>query len=240
MSRPILIVQTGTALERVRRRRGDYPHWFRSTMRLPRERVVVVDARAEAGLPDARAYAGVVLTGSASMVSEREPWSERTAEWLRGVVDHGTPVLGVCYGHQLLAHALGGRVDYNPLGREIGTVEVELGDAASADPLFRGLGDRMLAQATHRQSVLEPPPGGEILGRTALDPCSAFRVNAHAWGIQFHPEFSVATLAAYIAERRDAIRHEGGDPGALTAALRPAPASRRVLTRFARLALARD
>jgi len=239
MARPLLIVQTGTALERVRRRRGDYPHWFRTTMRLPRDRVAMADARTDERLPEPNACAGVVLTGSAAMVSEREPWSERTAAWLRGVVDAGTPVLGVCYGHQLLAHALGGRVDYNPNGREMGTVAVSLRPPAFDDALFHGLGKTILAQATHRQSVLEPPPGAEVLGTTALDPCSAFRVGSSAWGIQFHPEFPVATLAAYIHDRRDAIRAEGGDPAALAATLRPAPASRRVLTRFARLALAR-
>jgi GMP synthase (glutamine-hydrolysing) len=201
--------------------------------------VRVVDARGAADLPEPRGYAGVVVTGSAAMVSEREPWSEATASWLRGAVHAGTPVLGVCYGHQLLAHALGGRVDYNPRGREIGTVELELTPDAARDSLFRGLGPRMRVQATHRQSVLEPPPGAELLARTTLDPCAAFRVNAHAWGLQFHPEFSLAAIAAYLEARRDAIRAEGGDPDALARGLRPAPASRRVLRRFARLALAR-
>jgi len=238
MTRSILIVQTGTALERVRRRRGDYPHWFRTGMRLGRAEVRVVDARGATDLPEPRGYAGVVVTGSAAMVSEREPWSEATAAWLRGAVHAGTPVLGVCYGHQLLAHALGGRVDYNPRGREIGTVELELAPAAEQDPLFRGLGPRMRVQATHRQSVLAPPPGAELLAHTALDPCAAFRVNAHAWGLQFHPEFSLGAIAAYLEARRDAIREEGGDPDALARGLRPAPVSRRVLRRFAQLALA--
>ena len=148
-------------------------------------------------------------------------------------------MLGICYGHQLLAHALGGRVDYNPRGREMGTVELELRGDAALDPLFRGLGPRLHAHATHRQSVLEPPRGAEVLARSALDPCHAFRVNAHAWGVQFHPEFSPAVLAAYIHDRRDAIRAEGGDPEGMARTVRPAPGSRRVLQRFARLALAR-
>ena len=96
----------------------------------------------------------------------------------------------------------------------------------------------MRVQATHRQSVLEPPPGAELLAHTALDPCAAFRVNAHAWGLQFHPEFSLGAIAAYLEARRDAIRSEGGDPDALARGLRPAPVSRRVLRRFAQLALA--
>ena len=81
-------------------------------------------------LPDPRSVRAVVVTGSAAMVTSREPWSERTAAWLCETVEVKTPVLGICYGHQLLAHALGGRVEDNPQGRHIGTVDVTLTDAA--------------------------------------------------------------------------------------------------------------
>src|SRR5262245_61079370 len=87
-------------------------------------------------LPAPESPAGVVVTGSSAMVSHREPWSELTAEWLARAVELGTPVLGICYGHQLLAHALGGAVGRNPRGREIGTVEVRSLLPGQQDPLF--------------------------------------------------------------------------------------------------------
>ena len=68
MSRPFLLLQTGSAPDRVRRRRGDYPDWFRRAMRLPRAALVVADARTAAPLPDPRGHAGVVVTGSDAMV----------------------------------------------------------------------------------------------------------------------------------------------------------------------------
>jgi GMP synthase (glutamine-hydrolysing) len=143
-------------------------------------------------------------------------------------------VLGICYGHQLLAHALGGRVDWNPRGREMGTVAIELHEDARHDPLFHALPARFHAQATHLQSVTTPPPGAAVLARSALDDCHAFRWGASAWGLQFHPEFSTTHMRGYIAARRDALSGEGLCHRRMMASVRPSPAARRLLHRFVR------
>jgi GMP synthase (glutamine-hydrolysing) len=230
--RPFLILATGTAIEPVRRRLGDFPHWFRVAMRLPRQAVRVVDAREARALPEPSDFAGIVVTGSGAMVTDREPWSEAAADWLGQAARAGHPVLGVCYGHQLLAHALGGRVDWNPRGREMGTVRIEALPAAAADPLLAPNGAGFAAQVTHLQSVLEPPADATVLARSAQDDCHAFRIGDAAWGVQFHPEFSTAAMRAYIAARADAIRSEGDCPRRLQRGVSAAPAARAVLRRF--------
>jgi GMP synthase (glutamine-hydrolysing) len=144
------------------------------------------------------------------------------------------PLLGICYGHQLLAHALGGAVDYNPQGREMGTVAVQLHEEAAADPLFAGLGPRMDAQATHRQSVLRVPDQATVLARSDKDAHQAFRWGESVWGVQFHPEFSTAMMRSYIHARREALTSEGASPPALIKDVRPAPRARQVLRRFVR------
>jgi GMP synthase (glutamine-hydrolysing) len=220
------------------RRHGAFPHLIRTAAGLSRrqaEHVAVLDGHAP---PDPRGYTGVLVTGSGAMVTDREPWSEATADWLRKAIDRGLPMLGICYGHQLMAQALGGEVAWNPLGREMGTVAVRLHAEAAADPLFGGLPTEFPAQTTHLQTVLAAPPGAVVLARSTLDGCQAFRFGERAWGLQFHPEFGVVHMRGYIQARREALQREGHCHARMLESVRPAPVARTVLRRFVRHALA--
>ena len=101
------IVKVGETLPSLRATRGDFEHWILSGMQLDLERSLVVDVRNGGRLPEVDQLSGVVITGSHAMVTEHQAWSERTAEWLTQAVERGVPVLGICYGHQLLAEATG-------------------------------------------------------------------------------------------------------------------------------------
>lgn len=232
---PLLIVQTGSTFPELRARRGDFPHWFRTGLRIRRGDAAVVRVDAGAPLPHTAAAAGIIVTGSPAMVSERLRWSEDTAAWLRRAIDAGVPVLGICYGHQLLAHAFGGRVDYHPDGRELGTVAIERLPAAADDVLMAVAPERFLAHASHQQSVLDLPLGAVALARSAHDPHHAVRYAPNAWGLQFHPEFSVEVMRDYLRRRRNAAN--GDCPGACCAQRLPAPspAARGLLRRFWRI-----
>src|SRR5690606_26984255 len=157
-SPPFLIVETGQPVPSMRRH-GGFPHWIRVSAGLSRHDTRTVNVELGQTLPDADpdAIAGVIVTGSGAMVTERRDWSEHTAAWLRDAAHHGTPLFGICYGHQLIAHALGGEVGANANGREMGTVQVERHPDGNDDPLFAGIPTRFNAQATHLQSVLRLP-----------------------------------------------------------------------------------
>jgi GMP synthase (glutamine-hydrolysing) len=233
--RRVLVVKTGSTLPAIRARRGDFEGWIAQGMGLAPGSFDVVDVAAGDVLPRPDAPSGVVVTGSSAMVSAREPWSERAGAWLADAIGAGTPVLGICYGHQLLAHALGGRVARNPRGREIGTIQLRLAPDAKQDALLGALPARTRAHTTHLESVLELPPGARWLAESDTDPNQAFALGARAWGVQFHPEFDADVIRGYIEGRRDALLAEGLDPERLLADVAETPESASLLRRFAAL-----
>jgi len=230
---PFLIVETGQPVTPMRRH-GGFPHWIRTAAGLRRNEAMVVDVERGAVLPARDGFAGIIVTGSGAMVTDRHDWSERSAAWLRDAAHAGTPVFGICYGHQLLAHALGGAVGDNPNGREMGTVDVDVHATAADDPLFAGLPPRIRAQATHLQSVLRVPEGATVLAASAQDAVHAFRWGRAAWGVQFHPEFSRLHMRGYVHARREALAREGIDPARVLHGISAAPHARQVLRRFVR------
>ncbi|UCE87080.1 MAG: glutamine amidotransferase [Deltaproteobacteria bacterium] len=235
--RPLLIVKTGNKLAEAASRPGDFEDWIAAGTGMPRERVRVARVHEAEPLPEPQELAGVVVTGAAAMVTDRAPWSERTAVWLRGAVEAELPTLGICFGHQLLGYGCGGEVGPNPRGREIGTVEVVLDAAAASDPLFRGLEPTLRVHATHVESLLRLPPGARRLASNAHDPNQAFAIGRRAWGVQFHPEFDAATMRGYLAGRRAIVAGEGLDPDALSLAVSETPHGSALLRRFAELLL---
>ena len=237
---PLLIVKVGGTFEALRTQRGDFEHWIADGLGTEALPLLVIDPRRGDTLPDPAEVSGVVVTGSHAMVSHREPWSETTAAWLARLVARGTPVLGICYGHQLLAHALGGEAGDHPLGAEVGTVTVTLDAAAATDPLLQGLPARFSANAVHWQSALRLPDGAVRLAASAHEPVHAFRVGGNAWGLQFHPEFDADAMRGYIDMLADGLRKEGADPAALRERVAPTDAAAGLLGRFARIVEARQ
>jgi GMP synthase (glutamine-hydrolysing) len=237
LDRPLLIVNTGSTHVHIREQLGDFDDWIAAGL-LDGGAQSIRRHDARSGLPPPpEHFSGIVLTGSHAMVSEREPWSEALVPWLQAAVQTQTPVLGICYGHQLLAHALGGEVAHHPQGVEIGTVTVERHTASTHDPLLGALPAAFPAQAVHWQSVRRLPPGAVLLASSAHEAHHAFRVGECAWGVQFHPEFSAEALRAYLDGLGATLAREGLDAARISAGLKDTPEAASVLPRFARLAL---
>lgn len=231
MNAPFLILQTGQPVDSMRRH-GGFAHWIRVAAGLRADEAVVVNVEAGEALPSREGFAGAIVTGSGAMVTDRAEWSERSATWLRDATHAGMPLLGICFGHQLLAHALGGEVGDHPQGREMGTVELQLHAAAGDDPLFSVLPAQFHAQSTHQQTVLRAPEGAAVLARSVHDACQAFRWGDRAWGVQFHPEFSATHMRGYVQARHVALQREGLCSKTIAGNVRATPQARRVLSRF--------
>jgi len=214
--KPLLILKTGTTLPDIAEVRGDFEDWIGRGLAFSEAELELARVYQGEGIPDPDSLSGVVITGSSALVTEREDWSERSAAWLADAVEREVPILGICYGHQLLAHALGGRVERNPLGREIGTVEVHFDTGFEEDALLGALPQRISVQVSHVESVVVLPKGARHRGASSKDLNQAFAFGPCAWGVQFHPEFDADIVRGYIKGRRSNLLEEGLDPNALS------------------------
>lgn len=232
----LLLVKTGTATDALKLRAGDYDRWFTTTRGLEGHAFEVVHPYLGQPLPKAlRAYDGILITGSPLSAAQPTAWMWDVAHGARRAAEDGVPVLGVCFGHQLLGMAWDVPVVKNPQGREVGTVRVQLTPEGRADPLFAGTADgshALLAQATHEDIVPRLPKGCTLLAYNANTAVQAIRFHRCAWGVQFHPELSAAGMTALLTSRATALRQEGRDLDVLHAGVQHAPAGPRILQNF--------
>lgn len=167
------------------------------------------DLRRGDELPALSDVSGLLVLGGEQSVREIRSYDylEREAELMRDAVDAGVPVLGVCLGGQLLAHALGGQVTRMER-RMVVWAEVERLPAADGDPVFGALPRRIRALHWNEDSFTLPPGGVELLTRAGPG-VEAFRAGDRAWGIQFHPEADAEALESWYADGEEWLA-EGG------------------------------
>lgn len=225
----VAVLVTGDPVPEARARRGSFADLIRQaapafgTLRWQEH-----DVRELEELPDLTDALAVIVTGSALSVTEALPWKERVSACLRTLVQANVPLLGICFGHQLLGYALGGQVRLNPNGREIGTVTL----ARVEDDEVCGARGSVLVNSTHLDSVVTLPPSARVLGYTQQEPHAAVRFGPSAWGVQYHPELDAMVMRCYFRVRREQLLTEGLDVEASERAVADAPEGARVIERF--------
>jgi GMP synthase (glutamine-hydrolysing) len=146
----------------------------------------------EGKLPDHDTVDAAIVTGSKASTYWDEQWIDELEAWLREADDRGIALLGVCFGHQIMAQAIGGKVE-DMEEYELGYHEVRRIDDS---PLFDGLGERFTVFCTHHDAVTAIPPGAEVHAETDAA-VQAYR-RKDSFGVQFHPEFDRATAERVI------------------------------------------
>lgn len=226
----IALLKMGATMPSVAEKFGDYESWFNQSLDLDTT-LMVVDAHADEPLPTIDDIDGLIISGSAFSVYDREPWSQRAAQWLRPIIESKTPILGVCYGHQLLAQESGAMVALNPAGREIGVCTIK---RIKDDPLFDGLDDEFDVVQTHSDAVMSPVSGATILASNDNTNNQAMAIGPHVRTVQWHPEMTHEIIREYIELRRQAITDEFGASHVteLLKRLRPTTSGAVILSNF--------
>lgn len=172
---------------------GDYFEMFDDLLDLELVRYDAVNGELPA-TPDE--CDGWLATGSRFSVYDELEWIARLRQFVRDVRDAGAPFVGICFGHQLLAHSLGGRTEKAAVGWGVGAIRTTLEPQSEALLLYM-----------HQDQVVALPDGARILGRAEHCPVAALQVGSML-GIQAHPEFSTAYVDALLDARVDRIGPE--------------------------------
>jgi GMP synthase-like glutamine amidotransferase len=195
----VAILCTGAPPPDLAPRFGDYGAMFGRLLGpgfVPR----VYEAAAGELPPSPESHPAVLVTGSAAGVYEPLPWIAPLLDFLRESRGR-TKLVGICFGHQAMAEALGGRVEKSERGWGIGLQDYDLWE--SAPWMGEAPPGRIAVPVSHQDQVVIPPPGVRILAGNAFTPFGMLEYqDAAAISMQFHPEFEPDYARALIEHRR--------------------------------------
>lgn len=206
------LLMVGWTLPPIRERYGDFDQWFiarsRTAARFHTHHIHNGDP-----LPSPEESDGWIITGSPRSVYDQLPWLAAAKKALVLAVESDHPILGVCFGHQLLAAAIGSDVGPNPQGWEMGQTTISLLEQGAQSPLFAGMDSPFKAFATHRDVVHSLPDQVRPLASNDMG-LQAFQAGERAFGVQFHPEFTADITRMYMQLRPEAVSADLAVPDA--------------------------
>ncbi len=198
----LTILETGRPPELICGQFPSYPAMFEALLRphipgLSCHVVAVLDGEA---LPEPQTTDAALITGSPAGVYDDLPWIAPLKNWIQRAADSGVPQVGICFGHQLMAEAFGGRAHQAPQGWGLGRHAYRVN---GTEPWMGTARQTLHLAVSHQDQVLEVPSTARILAHSAFTPYAALAYD-HAPAISFqgHPEFSPRFADALIRSRR--------------------------------------
>ena len=198
------ILQCDDVLEQLQPEFGNYPQMFQQLLDQVADDLSyqTYDVRIGQYPEDINECDGYITTGSRYGVNDGLAWVDRLEEFVRELYKAGKPFVGICFGHQLLAKALGGEVEKSPKGWGAGVSFNEVKEQKSWMQPEQTALDLVVS---HQDQICALPEGAEILAASQFCPQYMIQVGQHMLGVQGHPEFSRAYSAALTDTRRDRI-----------------------------------
>ena len=202
----IAVLETGAPPPSLAETHGDYPAMFRALLG---DDYAFRTFRSQAGeWPEPEAFDAAVITGSAAGVYEDAPWIAGLLDWIRAARGR-TRLIGICFGHQAMAQALGGRVEKSDRGWGVGLHRY---DVVSGEPWMKPGAATIAIPVSHQDQVVEAPADSRVILASAFTPIAGLAWNGDAISLQGHPEFTPAYAADLTAGRRDRIGAAIVDP----------------------------
>ena len=175
---------------------GDYPAMFRALLGAEAHDYQTFDVQAGRLPASVAACEAYLITGSSAGVYDPLPWIDPLKDFLRAA--KGTPLVGICFGHQIMAEAFGGKVIQSPKGWGVGLHRYEVQQPAAWIDA-----PRLTIAASHQDQVVAPPPGASVVAASAFTPFGMLAYGDQpAISLQLHPEFEPAYARALIEARR--------------------------------------
>lgn len=214
----LAILRTDEVLARFQPAHGDYPAMFErlisqaAAAHEPPVRVSLscYDARCPETLPGPGDHRAYLVTGSRNSVYDDEPWIRQLAEFLREALARGSRVIGICFGHQLIAHFFGGRTAPAEGGWAVGVQENRI---VSREPWMNGGSDRLNLIASHKDQVVKMPEGAKLIATSDFCPVAGFVMGDRVMTLQGHPEFQREYSRDLMTMRREILGESVFDAG---------------------------
>jgi len=226
----IYILKTGETFETTKNKFDDFEKWVINIIN--HKNIKTIDILNNEKLPNIYSAKGFIITGSHSMVTQELQWSLKLENYIKKIASKNIPLLGICYGHQLIAKALGGVSGYNKKGKEIGTVKIKKNNISKNDPLLKNIPLLFNAHETHYQSVLKLPHKAIVLANNTHESYQAVRFKKYIWGVQFHPEFNKEIMKEYIFNQSKDLIKLGFNVNQLIYTVKDSTLSSKVLNNF--------
>ncbi len=232
----IYILKLGSTYKDIKKKYGDFDEWIVKGLNIDPKKVNIIRINEGEEIRDFRNCNGVILTGSHYMVTQNKGWSVKVEKWIPKLIQRNIPLLGICYGHQLIAKSLNGGVSYNKEGEKSGCIKISLTENSKNDPIFSKLPKKFFAYVSHSQSVISLPTDAVILARDSNDSIYTFKIGECAWGVQFHPEFDKNIMSEYLKKSINRSNNKNKkDSINIFTELKETPHSKKILKLFSKL-----